>query len=565
MQHFSRASFAAFCILFITFTGCQSSKRFDVLILNGTIYDGSGGKPYTADIAIMGDTIAAIGDLKAYDAKQVIDADGLAVSPGFINVLSWAVVTLMKDGKGQSDTRQGVTLEIFGEGGSAGPLNADMKKRYLDGFPVNKFDTTWTTLGGYLSMMEKHVTPNVASFVGATTIRQYVLGNDDRQPSPEELERMKALVKEAMEEGALGLGSSLIYPPAFYAKTEELIEMAKVVAKYNGAYISHIRSEGNQLLESIDELIRIAAEAGVPAEIYHLKMAGQNNWNKYDAVVAKIDSARRAGLRITTDMYTYNAAGTGLSATMPPWAQDGGFNKFLERLNDPVIRTKIMQEMLTNTNEWENMFLNCGGPSGILLSGFRNEKLRPYAGKTLAEVAALRGQRPEETAVDLIREDSSRVEAIYFMMSEDNVKKQLTLPYMSFCSDAGSIAPEGDFLNAKPHPRAYGSFARLLGKYVREEKVLPLEEAIHKLTTLPATNFKLEKRGALKPGYFADVTIFDPATIGDHATFSDPHQYSTGVVHVFVNGVGVLKNGEHTGATPGRFLKGPGWKRETER
>lgn len=542
-------------------TGCKNGKRADVLIVNGMIYDGSGGKPYKGDVAIIGDTIAAIGDLKDYDAKEVIDAEGLAVSPGFVNVLSWAVGTLMKDGKGQSDTRQGVTLEIFGEGGSAGPLNAEMKKRYLEGFPVDKFDTTWTTLGGYLAMMENRVTPNVASFVGATTVRQYVLGNDDRQPSPEEMEKMKELVKQAMEEGALGLGSSLIYPPAFFAKTEELIEMAKVVGRYNGAYISHIRSEGNQLLESIDELIRIAAEAGVPAEIYHLKMAGQQNWNKFDAVVAKIDSARRAGLRITTDMYTYNAAGTGLSATMPPWAQEGGFNKFLERLNDPATRKKIMREMVTPTDKWENMFLSNGGPSGILFSGFRSEKLRSFTGKTLEEVAVIRGQRPEEAAVDLIREDSSRVEAIYFMMSEENVKKQLKLPYMSFCSDAGSIAPEGDFLNANPHPRAYGSFARLLGKYVREEKVLSLEEAIYKLTTLPATNFKLEKRGALKQGYFADVAIFDPASIADHATFSQPHQYSTGMVHVFVNGVGVLKNGEHTGATPGRFLKGPGWKR----
>lgn len=558
--------FSPLCLAYVSilliFAACTSSPKVDVLIRKGMIYDGSGKVPYKADVAIVSDTIVAIGDLAGYRAAEIVDAEGLAVAPGFINVLSWAVRSLLEDGKGQSDTRQGVTLEVFGEGGSAGPLNPRMKQAALENFPSGKFDTGWTTLGNYLQMLENRVTPNVASFVGATTIRQYVLGNDDRAPTRDELEQMKALVRQAMEEGALGLGSSLIYPPAFYADTEELIELARIVGEYDGMYISHIRSEGNQLLESLDELIKIAAEAKVPAEVYHLKMAGSHNWNKFDAAIRKIDSARNAGLKITTDMYTYVAGGTGLSATMPPWAQEGGFNRFLERLNDAETRKKIMKEMVTPTNEWENMFLSNGGPGGILFSSFKNEKLRQFTGKTLEEVARIRNQSPEETAVDLVREDSSRIEAIYFMMSEENVKKQLKLPYMSFCSDAASLAPEGDFLKSNPHPRAYGSFSRLLGKYVRDEKVLPLEEAIYKLTMLPAENLKLKKRGRLKTGYYADLAIFDPSKIQDHATFEKPHQYSTGMVHVYVNGTRVLKDGEHTGATPGRFVKGPGWQQD---
>lgn len=548
-------------ILWIEGASCRSHPHADVLIKNGMIYDGSGNPPFQASIAISGDSIIDIGALTDYEAKTTIDAKGLAVAPGFINVLSWAAGSLFEDGRGQSDTRQGVTMEIFGEGESGGPLNAGMKAEYLKDFPIHRFDTSWTTLGGFLSMMENKVTPNIASFVGATTIRKNVIGFDDRPPTPEELERMKALVREAMEEGALGLGTSLIYPPAFYAKTDELIAMAKVVGEYKGAYISHMRSEGNQLLESIDELIRIAAEAKVPAEIYHLKMAGENNWYKYDAVIKKIDSARKAGLRITTDMYTYHAAGTGLSATMPPWAQEGGFYRFLDRLGDPATRKRIIREMQTPTNKWENMFLSNGGPSGILLCGFRNKELRKYIGKTLEEVAAMRNQSPADAAVDLIREDSSRIGAIYFMMSEENVRKQIQLPYMSFGSDEGSLAPEGEFLQSNPHPRAYGSFARLLGKYVREEKLIPLEEAVRKLTSLPATNFQLTRRGALKKGYYADIVVFNPDSISDHASFARPHQYSTGMVHVYVNGTQVLKEGEHTGATPGRFVKGPGWNR----
>jgi N-acyl-D-amino-acid deacylase len=549
-----------FFLLLSMFAGCKNHPEADVIIRNGLVYDGSGNPPLKADVAISSDTIMAIGDLSEIDGSQEIDAKGLAVAPGFINMLSWAGRTLLEDGRGQSDTRQGITLEVFGEGGSAGPLNPKMKAEALEDFPSTKFDTNWTTLSQYLKMMENKVTPNVASFVGATTIREYVLDNDDRAPTPQELEKMKQLVKQAMEEGAMGVGSSLIYPPAFFAKTEELIELCKVVSEYNGMYISHIRSEGNQLLESLDELIRIAKEAQVPAEVYHLKMAGVSNWNKYDAVVKKIDSARNAGLKITADMYNYNAAATGLSATMPPWAQEGGFNKFLERLNNPSTREKIRKEMLTPTNKWENMFLATGGPKGILLSEFKKDSLRKFVGKTLEEVATIRNESPADCAINLIREDSSRIEVVYFMMTEDNVKKQIKLPWMSFCSDAGSLAPEGDFLKSNPHPRAYGTFARLLGKYVRDEKIVSLEKAINGLTTLPATNLKIKNRGALKTGYFADVVVFDPATITDHATFEKPHQYSTGMKHVFVNGVQVLKDGEHTGATPGRIVYGPGRK-----
>jgi N-acyl-D-amino-acid deacylase len=539
---------------------CKQKTKADIIIRNGMLYDGSVASPVRGDIAIAGDTILAMGDLSNYDAGQEIDAEGMAVAPGFINVLSWAVESLLQDGKGQSDTRQGVTLEVFGEGNSAGPLNAVMKKQALADFPENKFDTTWTTLKEYLQMMENKVTPNIASFVGASTIRQYVIGNEDREPTAAELEKMKSLVARAMEDGALGLASALIYPPGFYAKTSELTELAKVVGTYNGMYISHIRSEGNQLLESIDELIKIAEEGKLAAEVYHLKMAGSPNWNKYNTVVNKIDSARKAGLKITTDMYTYAAAGTGLSATMPPWAQEGGFDKFLQRLSDKATRAKIKKEMLTPTNSWENMFLSNGGPSGILFSSFRNDSLKKYTGKTLEDVAKERMKPAEEVAMDLIVQDSSRVECIYFMMTEDNVKKQLQLPYMSFCSDAASLAPEGDFLKYNPHPRAYGSFARLLGKYVRDEKIISLEKAIHGLTMLPATNLKLKNRGILKEGYFADIVVFDPEKITDHATFKNPHQYSTGMKHVFVNGVQVLKNGEHTGKTPGRVVYGPGFK-----
>ena len=542
------------CLL-VALLGCTAPEQYDVLIRNGTIYDGSGQAPYTGDVAIRGDTLAAVGDVGNATARLEIDARGLAVAPGFINMLSWATESLIADGRSQSDIRQGVTLEVFGEGWSMGPWNEAMKKEVLERQGDIKFDIQWTTLGEYLRYLENRgVSCNVASFVGATTVRIHVLGYEDRPPTPEELEEMKQLVRQAMEEGALGVGSSLIYAPAFYAKTDELIELCKVAAEYGGMYISHIRSEGNRLLEAVDELITIARAAKIPAEIYHLKAAGKSNWDKLDAVIARVEQARAEGLRITADMYTYTAGATGLDAAMPPWVQEGGHDAWVRRLKDPAIRKKVAKEMTTPTDEWENLYL-AAGPEKMLLIGFKSEKLKPLTGKTLAEVAALRGTSPEETAMDLVIEDDSRVGTVYFLMSEENVRKKVALPWMAFDSDEASLAPEGVFLKRNPHPRAYGTFARLLGKYVRDEKVLPLEEAVRKLTSFPAENLGLKRRGALEPGYFADVVVFDPATIQDHATFERPHQYATGVQHVFVNGVQVLRDGEHTGATPGRWVK----------
>ncbi|MBI2927868.1 MAG: D-aminoacylase [Verrucomicrobia bacterium] len=541
----------------------HGAMQFDVIIRNATIYDGSGQVPSLGDVAVNGDTIAAVGRLAEARGKKEIDARGLAVAPGFINMLSWASDSLIEDGRSQSDIRQGVTLEVFGEGWSMGPLNERMKKELVERQGDIKFRVAWTTLGGYLDhLVKRGVSCNVASFVGATTVRIHEVGYVDRVPTPDELERMKRLVARAMEEGALGLGSSLIYAPAFYAKTEELIELARVAARYGGIYISHIRSEGARLLESLDELVAIAREANIPAEVYHLKAAGQRNWPKLDGAIQKIESARAAGLRITADMYTYTAAATGLDASMPPWVQEGGFNAWAARLKDPATRQRVRQEMAQPSDTWENVFAQAGSPENILLVGFKNERLKPLTGKTLAEVARARGQSPEETAMDLVVEDGSRVGTVYFLMSEENVRKQIELPWVSFGSDAGSLAPEGVFLKANPHPRAYATFARLLGKYVREEKLIPLEEAIRRLTALPAANLKLDRRGALKPGHLADLVVFDPAKIQDHATFAKPHEYSTGVAHVFVNGVQVLKNGKHTGARPGRVVRGPGWRQK---
>jgi N-acyl-D-amino-acid deacylase len=540
---------------------CSQPQTFDVLIKNGQIIDGSGQPSYVGDIAINADTIAAIGNLKNAKGRQEIDATGLVVAPGFINMLSWATESLIEDGKSQSDIRQGVTLEVFGEGWSMGPVtDASIKAIREIGYGNIVYDFEWETLGEYLEFLtKKGVSPNVASFVGATTLRINTVGFEDRAPTDEEMEQMKSMVKKAMEEGALGIGSSLIYAPAFYASTEELIELCKVASAYDGMYISHMRSEGNQLLKSLDELIRIADKANIRAEVYHLKMAGKDNWNKFDAVVSKIDSARAAGLDITTDMYTYTAGGTGLNATMPPWVQEGGYEKWAERLQDPKIRKQLIKEMTTPTNEWENYMMAVESYDDMLLVGFKNDSLKYLTGKSLAEVAEMRKTSPEETAMDLVIQDGSRVGTIFFLMSEENVKKQLALPYMSFGSDEESSAPEGVFLEASNHPRAYGNVARLLGKYVRDEKVISLEEAIYKLTTLPATNLKIKKRGALKTGYFSDVVLFNPKTIQDHATFEKPQQFSTGMVHVFVNGVQVLKDGDHTGALPGQVVRGPGY------
>jgi N-acyl-D-amino-acid deacylase len=540
--------------------GCSSPETYDILIKNGQIIDGSGKASYTGDVGINADTISAIGNLNAKGNLE-IDATGLVVAPGFINMLSWATESLIEDGKSQGDIRQGVTLEVFGEGWSMGPLNDKMKEQSLKNQGSIKYDIPWTTLAEYLQfLVDKGISPNVASFVGATTLRINTVGFEDRAPTEEELESMKSMVKQAMEDGALGVGSSLIYAPAFYSSTEELIELCKVASAYDGMYISHMRSEGNRLLESLDELIRIADEANIRAEVYHLKMGGKDNWHKFDAVVKKIDSARAAGLHITTDMYTYIAGSTGLDASMPPWVQEGGYDKWAERLQDPEIRKRVYTEMTTPTDEWENLMYAAGSAEKLLLVGFKNDSLKYLTGKTLAEVAKMRNLSPEETAMDLVIQDGSRVGTVYFLMSEENVKKQIALPYMSFGSDAGSQAPEGVFLKSSTHPRAYGNFSRLLGKYVRDEKVISLEEAIYKLTTLPASNLKIKKRGALQTGFYADLAIFNPDEIQDHATFNKPQQYATGMVHVFVNGTQVLKDGEHTGKLPGQVVKGPGWK-----
>ena len=547
-------------LLFVILSGCNAPESFDVLIKNGQIIDGSGNPSYIGDVGINADTIAALGTLKNATGKLEIDATGLVVAPGFINMLSWATESLIEDGKSQSDIRQGVTLEVFGEGWSMGPLSDKMKKEQLKNQGNIKFDIEWTSLGEYLDfMVKKGVSPNIASFIGATTVRINHIGYEDRVPTDEEMVSMKVMVRQAMEEGALGVGSSLIYAPAFYSSTEELIELCKVASEYDGMYISHIRSEGNRLLQSIDELMQIADKANIRAEIYHLKMAGKDNWSKFDDVIKKIDSARTAGLLITTDMYTYTAGATGLNASMPPWVQEGGYDKWAERLKDPEIRERVYKEMTTATDEWENLMYAAGTSDNLLLVGFKNDSLRHYTGKTLSEVAKIHGKTPEETAMDLVIADGSRVGTVYFLMSEENVKKGIALPYMSFGSDAGSSAPEGVFLESSTHPRAYGNFSRILGKYVRDEKVISLEEAIYKLTSLPASNLKIEKRGAIKKGHYADLALFNPDEVQDNATFEDPLQYSTGMIHVFVNGIQVLKNGDHTGAMPGKVVRGPGW------
>jgi N-acyl-D-amino-acid deacylase len=534
-------------------------EPFDVVIKGGTVYDGTGGKPQVIDVAIRRDHIIELGNFPPESTKSVIDAKGLAVAPGFINMLSWSTESLIEDGRSQSEIREGVTTEIMGEGNSMGPLNDRMKEQVLREQRDIKYDIKWNTLSEYLRYLEgRGISCNVASFIGATTIRDYVVGLEDKQPTPEQLEQMRQLVRQEMETGALGIGSSLIYPPAFYAKTEELIELCKVAAKYQGKYISHMRSEGNQLLQAIDELLRISKEANIPAEIYHLKAAGQPNWGKADAMLAKIEEAQKAGLKITADMYTYTAAGTGLDACLPPWTADGGNPELFKRLRDPETRAKIKAEVQTPSDKWENLYLAAGSPEKILLSGFKSEKLKPLTGKSLAEVAKMRGKDPIETAMDLIAEDESRIDTIYFLMTEENVKKEITKPWVSFGSDEASQAPEGNFLKSNCHPRAYGNFARVLGKYARDEKVLTLEEAIRKLSGLPATNLGLDHRGFVKEGMFADVVVFDPATVADRATFEKPHQYAVGMKHVFVNGVQVLKDGEHTGAKPGRALWGPG-------
>lgn len=540
----------AFCITLLLFAGCSTSTNYDIIIQNGQILDGSGEPSYTGDLAIRADTIAAIGDLSEATADQVIDAEGLAVAPGFINMLSWANESLLHDGRSLSDIHQGVTLEVMGEGTSMGPLSDKMKQEMIEDQGDITYDVEWTTLGEYLDhLVQKGVSPNVASFVGNGTLREYVIGYENRPATQEEMNRMKKLLDEAMREGAVGLSSSLLYAPSGYADTEELIELARVASDHNGMYISHIRDEGDNLLPSLDELIEVAEKAGIRSEVYHLKASGEENWHKLDDAIQRIEEARSSGLQITADMYNYPASSTGLHVQLPDWVRDGGIDAMIERLADPKNKQKILDDI-----EFSH------SPDKILLVGFENPDLRKHMGKYLSEVSEELNKTPEETMIDLIVEDDSRIQVVYFSMSEQNIAKKVRQPWMSFCSDAGSYAPEGVFLNYHTHPRAYGSFARLLAKYVREEQVIPLEEAIRKLTSLPASNLKIQNRGKLKVGYMADVVVFDPQNIQDHATFEEPHQLATGVKHVWVNGEQVLKDGEHTGATPGRVVRGPGYQ-----
>ena len=552
--------FRPFCALIALFFCLQCTTQYDLVIRNGRIYDGLGGPPVNGDLAIHGERIAAVGDLGRARGAREIDAQGMAVAPGFVNMLSWSTESLLHDGRSMSEIVQGVTLQVMGEGWSMGPLNQTMKTNMAEQQGDLHYDVAWTTLGEYLDhLAAKGISQNVASFIGATTLRVHEMGYANRQATDQELENMRALVATAMEEGALGIGSSLIYAPAFYSSTEELIELCKVAAEYGGMYISHLRSEGNQIEVALDELIRIAREAKIPAEVYHLKMAGIRNWEKYDAVIATIEAARAEGLRITADMYTYTAGATGLSAAMPPWVQEGGYDAWRKRLQDPETRARVAREMATHTDEWENFFMAAGAEKIILVS-FKNEALKQHTGKTLAQLADEWGLSPQETAMNLVVQDGSRVGAIYFLMTEENVKKQIALPWMSFGSDAESMAPEGPFLKSNPHPRAYGNFARLLGLYVREEKVIPLQEAIRKLTSLPASNLGIADRGSLTTGAYADVVIFDPNRVQDHASFEKPHQLATGMTHVFVNGTQVLQEGQHTGAKPGQVVRGPGYQ-----
>jgi len=552
-----------FLLVVTLFYRCSNEAEVDILIQNGTLYDGTGAASYKGTVAIKEDKIFYVGPPKFFTAKKIINATDKAVSPGFINMLSWAVESLIEDGHSQSDIRHGVTLEVYGEGMSWGPLTEQTKEQMKKTQGDIQYDVPWNTLGEYLQFLEdKGVATNIASFIGATTLRVNTLGYEDRPPTENELEQMRESVHQGMQEGAMGIGSSLIYAPAFYSTTEELIALCEVASLYDGMYISHMRSEGNKLLESVDELLTIADQAQIRAEIYHLKQSGKKNWDKLEKVIFKIDSARAKGLEITTDMYTYTAGATGLDASMPPWVQEGGLEQWINRLKNPEIRKKVIKEMLEDTDEWENLMKAAATAENLILVDFKNDSLKYLTGKTLAEASQLRGKTPQETAIDLVIQDGSRVGTVYFLMSEENVKKQIKLPYMSFGSDAASMAPEGVFLKSSTHPRAFGNFARLLGKYVRDEKIISLEEAVYKLSGLPATNLKLQKRGLLKAGYFADVVVFDPNEIQDLATFENPMQYATGVEQVFVNGAQVLENGGPTGAMPGKFVKGPGYQKK---
>lgn len=537
-------------------------EHYDLIVRNGTIYDGSGSAPFTGDVAVRGDRIVAVAPRIAGDATRTIDAGGLAVAPGFINILSWANESLIEDGASEGDIRQGVTLEVMGEGVSEGPLSekmaADAQKMQGD----IKFPITWRTLRGYWDVLEKKgIATNVTSFVGATGVRMVVLGEDDVDPTAAQLRDMQNLVRAAMNEGAMGVASSLIYAPAAFAETPELVALASASAQCGGRYISHMRNESDDVLKAVDELIEIARRSGGPAEIYHMKQAGTANWDKLQPMIDKIEKARAEGLQITADMYTYTAGATGLDAAMPPWVREGGYDKWRARLMDPAIRAKVKAEMTVRPVGWDSLYFQAGSPDRVLFLSFKNEALKKYTGKTLAEVAKERGQSPEDAAIDLVIEDGTRVGTAYFLMSEENVARQTALPWMAFGSDSESQAPRGVFLKSAVHPRAYGTFARLLGKYVREEKRLSLAEAVRKLSGFPAANLGLKDRGLLQPGMHADLAIFDPATIKDMATFDKPQQFAVGMRDVVVNGQPVLLNGEMTGARPGRAVTGPGTDR----
>jgi N-acyl-D-amino-acid deacylase len=552
------AVFAAFSLA--ACASLQGGERYDVIIAGGSVYDGFGGAPVVADVAIRGERIAAIGDLSHASASQRIDARGMAVSPGFINMLSWATESLIEDGLSQSDIRQGVTLEVMGEGWTMGPITEPMRAEMIRQQSYIRFDVPWTTWGEYMDhLVSRGISTNIASYVGATTVRIHELGEEDRAPSAEELARMQELVRQAMREGALGVGSSLIYAPAAYAHTDELIALTAAAAEFDGGYISHMRSEGDRYLEAIDELVSIGRATGARVQMYHMKPAGESNWDLSEPGLARLNAARAEGIDVTANVYTYLAGATGLDATMPPWVQEGGHDAWVARLRDPAIRARVLREMRAPATDWESLLRLTRGPQDVILIGFRNPELRGYTGKTLAEVAAERGTSPEDTIIDLVIADNSRVDTAYVLMSEENLERNLRWPFTMLGSDAGSMAPEGAFLQFNPHPRSYGNFARFLGRYVRERQVMPLEEAIRRLTTLPAQSIAIRERGALQVGYYADVVVFDPATIADHSTFENPHVYSTGVRDVFVNGAQVLRGGEHTGARPGQVVRGPGW------
>ncbi len=559
IQHMKR-NFVFVIVTSLFFIACKQKRQYDSIIRNGMIYDGNGGQAYKADIAIQNDTIAFIGDLSNASAENEIDAKGNAVAPGFINMMGHSEESLFQDGRSNSDIRQGVTTEIFTES-SFGPLNATMKQQLQNGQGDIKYKVEWNTLGEYMNFLEKKgISCNIASFVGTGAVRQYVIGEGSEAPTAFQLDSMKLLVKQAMQEGALGVTNALIYPPDFFAKTDELIALSKEASKYGGTYSSHMRSEGNKLLEAVEELISISKEANIPAEIFHLKAAGKKNWGKMDSVIKRVERARKEGLDITADMYTYLAGATGMTSAFPPSLQDGGFGKLWQRLHDPLIRKQMIKAMDSDAVDWENLYYGADGAEHVLLLSFKQDSLKKYTGKTLAEVAKIRNKSPEETAMDLIIQDSTRVGVAYFLMNEDNVKKQVALPWVSFGSDEASYSNEGVFLKSNAHPRAYGNFARVLGKYARDEKVVSLQLAVFKLANLPAKHLKLQKRGELKAGNYADIAVFNPEKVKDNATFEKPHQYADGMIDVFVNGVQVLKDGEHTGNKPGRFVKGPGFK-----